>query len=154
MLNELCHVTAGKISLRGGSSGCSFTAHKNFSDQWLSPAALLFEKRTKTGAVIERTINLWTVTDVTVRGQNHGYEMGLRQMLRWFWKQSMSWKVRLVEGWEDCAGAQFRKGLKPGGSCMHRSVCVCVGGVGDTAGLTFRHAWTEFLGTMEGHLYM
>lgn len=33
MLNELCCVTAGKISLHGGSAACSFTAHKNFSEQ-------------------------------------------------------------------------------------------------------------------------
>lgn len=57
-------------------------------------------------------------------GQNHKYDMGLKQMLRWFWEQSMSWKVRLVEEWQDCTGAQFIKELKPGGSCIHRLVWV------------------------------
>lgn len=152
MLNELCHITAGKISLHGGSSGCSFTAHKNFSEQWLSPAALLFERSTKMSAVIERTTNLWTDTDVTVRGQNHGCEMGIRQMLRWFWKQSVGCKVRLVEWWQDCAGAPFIKGLKPGGSCIHSSVCVC--GLRNTAGPTFNRACTGFLGPVEGGPYV
>lgn len=45
-------------------------------------------------------------------------------MLRWFWKQSMGWKVRLIEGWQDCTDAQFIKELKPGGSSIHRSVWV------------------------------
>lgn len=43
--------------------------HTKISHNSDSPAALLFEKSTKIGAVIERTINLWTVMDVTVRGK-------------------------------------------------------------------------------------
>lgn len=125
MLNELCRVTAGKISLHGGSFGCSFSEKSKFLRTVTLSSSSVIRKEHQDWCS-DKTVNLWPVVDVTVRGQNHGCDMGLRQMLRWFWKQLMSWKVRRIEGWQDCAGSQFRKGLKPGGSCIHRSLWVWV----------------------------
>ena len=105
------------------------TKMQNLSEQWLSSAALIFERNIKIGAVMGTSINLWTGgewNDYPGEREGKGYEKIEEDRMAMNWVEEM-----LYKSWNRKTGEQL-KVCRLSGKCSlggklkcHSSVVYC-----------------------------